>query len=314
MLAEGARFDGPAPDLTPLNISPMQGARPIEWAAARGHTQVVDELIGAGADEGMVGDTRSPLALALIGGHDDIVVRLMAAGASVLERPSTSPAPIAIVAWQGDEARLEQMFDRVDRWGRGPVRFDLFLVTLAGRSESLQQMVLDRALWSRGDLNNQAISAFRWGDLGLFHALLERGVDPRSRAEDLVALLSHVPDPLASVELLVGHDVDVRAISWPENTALHLVTFNRDAPEAIRRLVELGVPIDARNGVSYTALHLAAKKGQAENVRVLLELGADATALDADRRTARTLWCMARRDAEGYEEIRNLLKAAEGGP
>jgi|GEM_PF-6304600 len=311
LLAAGALVDNDAPDLRPLNISPMQGARPIEWAAARGHTQVVDELIGAGAYYGKLGDRRSPLALAVACGHDDIANRLMAAGASVVEVPDTTPAPIAIAALRGDEVLLQAMFDWAEALGRGTVDLQLFHTTLAGRDASLQQMVLDRTDSTFRGERDVAIAAFRWGDLDLFEAMLDRGFDARWAPDDFVPLLGHVPDPLASIEVLVAERVDVRWTNWTGNTALHLVASRPEASEAIRRLVELGVPLGASNSMSDTALHVAARNGRAANVRVLLELGADANALDADGRTPQQLWWHAQLGTDGYREVQELLEAAE---
>lgn len=314
LLAAGALADNNAPDIRPLNVSPMQGARPIEWAAARGHTQVVDELIGAGAYYDMIGDRRSPLALAVACGHDDIVERLMAAGASVTRAPKTTPAPIAIAAMRGDRALLESMFDQSDALSRGTPRLQLFHVALAGRDESLQRMVLDRAVSTFRAECDVALAAFRWGDADLLQAMFDRGFDPRPLSEDFVSLLGQVPDPLASIEVLVAEGVYMRWTDTLGNTALHQICFNGEAPEAIRRLVELGVPLEARNSVSLTALHVAARNGQAANIRVLLELGADATARDDDGRTPRTLWWQARSGTPGAQEIHDLFRAAEGSP
>ena len=314
LLAAGTLADNDAADLRPLNISPMQGARPIEWAAARGHTQVVDELIAAGAYYDMIGDWRSPLALAVACGHNDIAERLMAAGASVTRAPKTTPAPIAIAAWRGDEALLASMFDQVAALGRGTVRLHLFHIALAGRDESIKQMVLDRTVSTFRDEHAVAIAAFRWGDKALLEAMFDRGFDPRSSPDDFVAYLGQVPDPLASIEVLVAKGVDLR---WPDglgNTALHHVCFSGEAPGAIEQLAELGVPLEARNDVSLTALHVAAGKGDAANVRVLLELGADANAKDQDGRTPRTRWWAARGGTPGAQEIHDLLRDAEGAP
>ncbi|MEQ8913070.1 MAG: ankyrin repeat domain-containing protein [Pseudomonadales bacterium] len=313
-LAAGALADKDAPDLRPLNVSPMQGARPIEWAAARGHTQVVDELIGAGAYYDMLGDRRSPLALAVACGHDDIAERLIAAGASVTSDPKTTPAPIAIAAWRGNTALLEAMFDQVDALGRGTVRLQLFSVALAGRDEAIWRMVLDRTTGTFRDERDVALAAYRWGDQDLLEAMLDRGFDARSAGDDFVSLLGRVPDPLAAIEVLVAEGVDLRWRDWIGNTALHHVCFGGEAPGAIERLVGLGVPLEARNDVSLTALHVAAGKGDAANVRVLLELGADASAKDADGRTPRTRWWAARGGTPGAKEIHDLLRDAEGAP
>jgi ankyrin repeat protein len=314
LLAAGALVDTNAPDLRPLNISPMQGARPIEWAAARGHAAVVDALLAAGADPGMVGDQRSPLALALACGHADAAERLLDAGASLVDTPKTTPAPIAIAAWTDDAALLGRMLDRADAAGRGPVPLELFHTTLTGRSNAVQRLVLDRTARTPRAMADQAVFAFRFEDPDLLDALVARGFDPAGASGAFVAYIEQRPDVLEAIEFLHARGVDLAATYGSGTTALHDVAGMAGARDAIARLVELGVPVDAVDANGRTPLHEAALNGRGASVRALLELGADARALDADGRTPRDLWWHAARDAEGSEGVRDLLEAAERTP
>jgi ankyrin repeat protein len=269
LLAAGVQADTNAPDLGPLNVSPMQGARPIEWAAARGHAAVVDALLAAGADPNMVGDQRSPLALALACGHADVAERLLDAGASLVDKPKTTPAPIAIAAWTDDAALLGRIFDHADAQGSGRVPLELFHTTLAGRSEAVRRLVLDRTARTPRAMADQAVFAFRFEDPDLLDALVARGFDPASASGAFVAYIEQRPDVLGAIEFLHARGVDLAATYGPRTTALHDVAGMAGARDAIARLVELGVPVDAAAANGRTPLHEAALHGRGDNVRAL---------------------------------------------
>lgn len=310
LIAGGAAIDANAPELRTLNISPMQAARPIEWAAARGHAGIIDELLKAGADPGMVGDVRSPLALAIACGHDDAADILLAAGAPVAEVPRNTPAPIAVAAWLGDAALLERLFDEADARGLGPVPLDVFIVTLAGRSTEVQNIVLDRAASTPQAIEEQAVFAFRFDDLPLLDELIGRGFDPRPASGHFLAYAVDPEDPRRAIEVLVDRGVDPTAVGPSGQTPLHLMAQRRDAPEALRLLVQLGNPLDA-TVAGRTPLHLAAAAGNAANIVALLEMGANADLRDADGSTPRDLWWRGGDGSERYREIRAMLEEAE---
>ncbi|MFI4915293.1 MAG: ankyrin repeat domain-containing protein [Phycisphaerales bacterium JB060] len=310
LIAGGAAIDVNAPELRTHNISPMQAARPIEWAAARGHAGIIDELIMAGADPGMVGDERSPLALAIACGHDDAADILLAAGAPVAEVPRNTPAPIAVAAWFDDAALLERLFDEADARGSGSVPLDLFLVTLAGRSAKVQNIVLDRAASTPQAIEEQAVFAFRFDDLDLLDELIDRGFDPRSASDHFLAYAVDMKDPRRAIEVLVDRGVDPTAVGPSGQTPLHLMAQRRDASDALRLLVQMGNPLDATIA-GRTPLHLAAAAGNAANIVALLEMGANADLRDADGSTPRDLWWRGGNGSERYREIRALLEEAE---
>ena len=312
-LARGAAVDAVAPELDCLLVI-MQQARPIEWAAVRGQADAVDELLAAGADPGMVNGEYSPLALAVAGRHDEAVDRLLAAGASVIEDPKSTPAAIAIAAWQNDATLLERFFDEADAQGYGPVPLDVFTVALAGRAEAVQRMVLDRASISPNALERQAVFAFRFRDLPLLDELCARGFDPRPASAHFLEYVDRATDPQAAVRALHARGVDLSARISNNDTTLHVLARTENAGPALRWAADLGLPLDATNANLRTPLHTAAASGVSENVRTLLELGADANAQDLAGDTARTLWWYARKGAGDYTEIHRLFQAAEQAP
>ena len=78
-----------------------------------------------------------------------------------------------------------------------------------------------------------------------------------------------------------------------------------DDANLIRKLLDRGVPVDARNGQSRTALLIATHANSVNAARALLEAGADVNSMNAEDDTALTLAI-----AEGHTEIARLLLEA----
>ncbi len=93
------------------------------------------------------------------------------------------------------------------------------------------------------------------------------------------------------VELLLerGADVHLRSRNSHANTPLHAALAGGAGAPLVRRLIDAGVAVDARQGGGYTGLHEAAGIGSEENVRLLLEAGADAEAQTDEGKTPAAL-------------------------
>jgi ankyrin repeat protein/DNA-directed RNA polymerase subunit RPC12/RpoP len=311
LVAEGIPVNAQAPDLWSLNTSPLQNARPIAWASVRGHADAVEELLRAGADPDPVGDEQSPLALAIATGQAAVVDRLLAADASAAAAGRYTIAPIAVAVWSQDVELVERLFAHSSDRSEAPVSLELFQIVLVGRPAELKQLVLDRTVATRKDLENQAVFAFRFMDWDFVDTLIARGFDLKPASSRFLAYLEDAEDPLRALEALVGWGVDPTAVDRLSQTPLHIASRRPGSDAVLRRLAELGNPLDAANRNGRTALHLAALDGNDGNVRTLLDLGADATLRDHKGDTARELWWHARRGTDGYGEIRELLEAAE---
>lgn len=311
LLSGCTAVDAAAPKLRSLTSSPLQEARALDWAAARGHAGVVGELLKAGADPSMVGDQCSPLALAMASGHSEVVELLLAAGASVSDQPKTSWAPIAIAAWENDTALLERLFDQADAEATGLVPLEVFVIALANRSDEVQQMVLDRASSSPAAMEDMAVFAWRFDDVRLFDALVDRGFDPETVSAILLLHMMEQDEPVSMLDALVARGVDPLVLNHRGDTMLHQAVGRMGSPDLVQRLIGLGVDVEAKDFNNATALHTAARLGLADVVRVLLDAGADATKLDARAMTARDHWQWVPRRVEGYQGIYDLLEAAE---
>ena len=131
----------------------------------------------------------------------------------------------------------------------------------------------------------------RGATLDVFEAAAAGDVD-RVRAlldADPTLVTAHAPDgwtPLhlaghfrhtAMVDVLLARGVDVNATSrnGHANAPLHAAAAGRAGAALMRRLLDAGARVNARQSGGHTPLHEAALGGDAEVVRLLLAAGAD---------------------------------------
>jgi len=116
---------------------------------------------------------------------------------------------------------------------------------------------------------------------------------------------------LATVELLLRLGADPNALDGGRHTPLYSVgneCQGAESGDVVRALVRGGAQVDAHDGVTRaTALHMAARRGNAVAAKALLDCGADRTARDrrGDTPLQRALNCKKLRVAE-------LLRSSEG--
>ena len=184
-----------------------------------------------------------------------------------------------------------------------------------------------RALLARGENPDVCIVGFSIltlaaasGDLEEVEILLDGGADP-DRPKDsiggtplLMALdLAHFD----IARLLIDRGADVRAATNGNMTSLIKLAGASPAPglqseqlDLAETIVDRGVPIDARLAVPHTtALMMAAIRGNAGLVQLLLRLGADPRLQDDKGQTA-----LAFALKKGHADIAQLLSAAAARP
>jgi ankyrin repeat protein len=111
---------------------------------------------------------------------------------------------------------------------------------------------------------------------GMLKALILAGADPERRARDGQSALG--------VALLSGNSTSVAWLSWPNWKLPGRHLYGQDVPasvlvgdaEAVKRLLELGLSVNAFDSKGSTALIHACGQGQATLARLLLARGADA--------------------------------------
>ncbi|HKT26769.1 ankyrin repeat domain-containing protein [Dyella sp.] len=169
------------------------------------------------------------------------------------------------------------------------------------------------------------------GQLGVLQALLVRGCDPNHRDVNsgrtpLFAALEHGADALPLVRALVAHGADAEAMDANGETPLGLAlehpalerwldwngwqrprrplrdddliqAAKQGADTAVRRLLELGFPVDARDAQGATPLLHACGAGHRDVAAALIDAGADIAASASNGMTPLAAAVAARRDA-----------------
>jgi ankyrin repeat protein len=154
------------------------------------------------------------------------------------------------------------------------------------------------------DSSDTLIQAIRNNDLTSLKTALRKGADVNTRDRRGSTLLMHAaiagsPDAL---KLLIDSGADVNAKNSFDETALLLCAAD---PQKARILIDKGADVNARSKtVGRTPLMIAANcDGCSETVKLLLDKGADAKAVDAHKTGALALAA----DGNNLENVRLLL-------
>ncbi|MCB2213135.1 ankyrin repeat domain-containing protein [bacterium] len=260
LVDHGAKLDVPLPS----------GDLPLLAAVRMNNPELVEVLLERGARADTTAQEEYPLELALVNGNLTIAARLLDSGAN----PNRVFAPYSTSVF-----------------GTAVPRTPL---SIAVRANSLP---LTRLLLDRGADVNQTVpdwdqtlleQAVEKADLPLVRLLVAEGaaITPHTDpSEDSVGLALTRGYPYLR-EVLKADSFDATATDRNGNSYLHLATANVDDPRLIRLLAASGTQVDATNAKGSTPMHDAARRMRGDQVRVLLQLGADATMLDAESRTA----------------------------
>lgn len=153
--------------------------------------------------------------------------------------------------------------------------------------------------------------------------LLERGADPRVPRSDgeLALQLAMEACALTTLEALVSAGADAAAVNSEGLSVLHTAMLKRRA-DALPLLLSAGAPVDlpagdrailTDTGPAWTALMIAAAKGDGASVSSLLTAGADPRLVDGENRTALDLARSAAdpdADVDPYDKVIAVLECA----
>ena len=139
--------------------------------------------------------------------------------------------------------------------------------------------------------------AMAYNRVEIVKVLLENGADPSEAPRIL-------DDGSEMSELLKHHGVPPKDINDPGDMGWPMLVYvcrgdNREHPDEVLRLLELGADINVRNYKGKTALHYAAKAGFLKVINLLIEKGASLDATDNNGETAL------------FEAIRSTIKNGE---
>lgn len=215
-------------------------------------------------------------------------------------------------------------------------RMDIFEIVAAGDAEQLDAALLaDPALaatrhpsgasllaWAhyvgqthlaerlrRGAGDLALADAIIFGDRARVAALLADGADPDQRSADgfppLALAAFFARSEIFDLQLPLSIDLDATAENDQRVAAMHAAAARRQAG-MIEKLLRAGAAPDLRQAGGFTALHTAARNGDAMSTGLLLLWGADRKALTEDGRDAESL---AR--AAGHAWLTDLLDRYE---
>ena len=129
------------------------------------------------------------------------------------------------------------------------------------------------------------------GDLGRLGELLQSGAtDINSLSHDgwtplhLAAFMGEAEAAKALLE--AGAEVSAQSTNHMANSPLHAALAGAQSPAVVEALVERGADINLKAGAGVTPLHLAASRGSARFVDLLLAAGADPMAVADDGKNA----------------------------
>ncbi len=262
LLAQGADVNTPRGD----------GMTGLHWAALNGNAEIARLLIGAGADLEAVTRIGAHTALHVAGkeANGEIVAILAEAGADVAAVTETGATPLHFAAAAGDVRAVSALIEhgapvdaREPEWGQTPLMFAAAL----GRTNAVVALL---------EAGADAINTARVMDL-VERDILDRMSERKRRTE--IAAMRGGTDALSyPVESGV-------AGRTPQASTAPVTTREEQARQAAQEALEArrqtGEPIPLNyadlvgqhGGLS--AIHLAAREGQASTVMALLDGGVD---------------------------------------
>ncbi len=281
---------GPRPPSDIDQIGKQGGFTALHYAARDGFASAAVALVDAGLDVNVrtAGDRSTPMTVALINGHYDLALTLLARGADPNLANEDGVTPL--FATLNNEWALRT-------WYPQP--------TAGGQQAASYLQVLEALLKANADPNGRTSShiwyaAYNTGRMGVDFA----GATPFWRAAysldvDAMRLLTRygadpaIPSMTYGATIRSGDQSGLQAVppGGPHVPAFHAASGvgygtsrvaqqHRHVPEgwlpaAKYFIEELGVDVNVRDADGFTALHHAAARGDNETIKYLISKGAD---------------------------------------
>ncbi|KAI8433351.1 hypothetical protein MSG28_015396 [Choristoneura fumiferana] len=280
---------GAAPD-----AADAEGRTPLIAAAYMGHADIVRALLDAGAsidhaDE----DGRTALSVAsLCAAGASCAAILLERGADVSRADRDNAAPLLVAAFEGHTEICELLLEHeadieaADRGGRAA----LWAAASAGHASTTRLLLFWGACVDSMDREGRTVlsTAAAQGNVEVVRQLLDRGLDENHRDNSGWTPLHYAAfeGHIEVCEALLEAGAKIDETDNDGKGALMLAAQEGHTPLVELLVDDWGAPVHQHAHDGKTALRLAALEGHFDTVRVLHERGADADALDADRRSA----------------------------
>jgi Ankyrin repeats (3 copies)/Carboxypeptidase regulatory-like domain len=172
--------------------------------------------------------------------------------------------------------------------------------------EEVKVRVMMRAKVNVRDKSRNGMSplhaAVETGNIDIVQYLLDSGAKTNIRDFDKRTPLMMIDGDASAelLDLLLRYGAKLQLVDKLGNTVLHRFVENGDDEEIIRLLITHGAGVNAVNKEGETALMIAAENSNRDDVKTLLESGADVT---KQSRSGKSAW-----DVAGTAEIRTMLE------
>ena len=266
-----------------VNAKQDGGATALYLAAQEGYTEIVKLLLDKGAEVNTKTDKGlTPLWMSAQEGHTEVVKLLLDKGADVqVKNPADEGTPLSIAAQNGHAEIVALLVDKgADINARLPANdlTPLFIAAQNGHSESVKH-------------------------------LLGKGADTEVCGEDGATALyvALEQDHADAARLLLEHHANPKVkfanTSW---TCLH-VASKQGYDDIAETLIQAGVDINAKGYKGQTALNFAARYSHRSVFNLLMDSGAEISAVNRMREGAAMTFLLTSEYYEAKGDIRNAI-------
>ena len=234
------------------------GVTPLVLAARQGNLQAVKTLADNGADLNKTsGDGSTAMVVAIQNGHYDVARYLVEKGADINKANEKGWTPLYLsVKHRNLETgtipvpNQHQAFDFIKLL----LERDVDVNARIGFNTEIRNG--QRATWFEEDGATAFVRAALCGDIEVMRMLLAKGADPKIKTTDGTTAL-----------------MAAAGVGYTEGFIQY--RSKEDSIAAVKLLLELGADVNAKNDGNMTALHGAAHRAALEEIKLLVEHGAD---------------------------------------
>jgi ankyrin repeat protein len=272
-----------------VNVENNHGQTPLHIAAENGELDVVEYLVGKGANIHSEKSGWTPLHTAAYSGKLDVVKYLINEGAGVNTRNKYGGTALHRAAYRGNLDIVEYLVnkgadinaDAMEPFLNGtPLHFAVY----GENSNVVEYLVNSGANINAKDKDGRAILhiATENGELEIIKCLISKNadIDIKSKYDDTPLHVAAYNGKLDAVKYLVSRGADINAKNKCDSTPLHSAAESGNI-DIVEYLVKKGADVKAKNKGAFfsgTPLHMAALRGSLKMVEYLVSEGADVDA------------------------------------